>query len=94
MFSQFALHERLLKAVAELKFVEPTPVQAQAIPAALYTAVAQVLAYVYRLKAALRGEGGMPGEQPVPDTHIPPELDPHHTPRKPAAERTSESTAP
>ena len=41
----------------------------QAIPAALYTAVAQVLAYVYRLKAALRGEGPMPdemGEPPVP----------------------------
>ncbi len=35
MFSQFALHERLLKAVAELKFVEPTPVQAAAIPPAL-----------------------------------------------------------
>lgn len=35
MFSQFALHERLLKAVAELKFAEPTPVQAAAIPAAL-----------------------------------------------------------
>ncbi|WP_122232159.1 ATP-dependent RNA helicase DbpA [Pseudomonas syringae] len=35
MFSEFALHERLLKAVAELKFVEPTPVQAAAIPLAL-----------------------------------------------------------
>ena len=35
MFSDFALHERLLKAVAELKFVEPTPVQAAAIPLAL-----------------------------------------------------------
>ncbi|OEC41307.1 RNA helicase [Pseudomonas sp. 1D4] len=35
MFSQFALHERLLKAVAELKFVEPTPVQQAAIPPAL-----------------------------------------------------------
>ncbi|MET3714752.1 superfamily II DNA/RNA helicase [Pseudomonas sp. PvP001] len=35
MFSQFALHERLLKAVAELKFVEPTPVQVAAIPLAL-----------------------------------------------------------
>ncbi|WP_282338129.1 MULTISPECIES: DEAD/DEAH box helicase [Pseudomonas] len=35
MFSQFALHERLLKAVAELKFVEPTPVQVAAIPPAL-----------------------------------------------------------
>ena len=35
MFSQFALHERLLKAVAELNFVEPTPVQVAAIPVAL-----------------------------------------------------------
>ena len=35
MFDQFALHERLLKAVAELKFVEPTPVQVAAIPPAL-----------------------------------------------------------
>ena len=46
----------------------------QPIPAALYTAVAQVLAYVYRLKAALRGEGSMPDEQP--DPQVPPELDP------------------
>ncbi len=52
----------------------------QEIPSALYTAVAQVLAYVYQLKAALRGEGVMPTE-PVPQ--VPPELDPHH--RKPAA---------
>mgnify|MGYP001237388853 CR=1 FL=1 len=44
------------------------------IPAQLYTAVAQVLAYVYRLKAALRGEGPMPGE--VPEPFVPPELDP------------------
>ena len=35
MFAQFALHERLLKAVAELNFVEPTPVQTAAIPPAL-----------------------------------------------------------
>ena len=46
----------------------------QPIPAALYTAVAQILAYVYRLKAALRGEGRMPDAQP--DPHVPPELDP------------------
>jgi len=44
------------------------------IPAQLYTAVAQVLAYVYRLKAAMRGEGPMPGE--VPEPFVPPELDP------------------
>jgi superfamily II DNA/RNA helicase len=35
VFDQFALHERLLKAVAELKFTEPTPVQREAIPPAL-----------------------------------------------------------
>ena len=52
----------------------------QPIPAQLFTAVAQVLAYVYRLKAALRGEGRWPDAQPVPDAHIPPELDPHATP--------------
>jgi flagellar biosynthetic protein FlhB len=46
----------------------------QAIPATLYTAVAQVLAYVYRLKAALRGEGGMPDNLIEP--YVPPELDP------------------
>ena len=47
----------------------------KAIPSALFNAVAQVLAYVYRLKAALRGEAQMPGEVPVPV--VPPELDPH-----------------
>ncbi len=35
MFAEFALHERLLKALAELGFTEPTPVQAAAIPLAL-----------------------------------------------------------
>ncbi len=48
----------------------------QEIPSALFSAVAQVLAYVYQLRAALRGEGPMPGEPPTPD--VPPELDPHH----------------
>ena len=46
----------------------------QAIPATLYTAVAQVLAYVYRLKAAMRGEGRMPDS--LVDPYVPPELDP------------------
>ncbi len=46
----------------------------QDIPASLYTAVAQVLAYIYRLKAAMRGEGPMPDE--VPQPFVPPELDP------------------
>lgn len=47
----------------------------QSIPSTLYTAVAQVLAYVYRLKAAMRGQGDAPGELTQP--HVPPELDPH-----------------
>jgi flagellar biosynthetic protein FlhB len=46
----------------------------QDIPSALYTAVAQVLTYVYRLRAALKGEGPMPGEVPQPD--VPAEMDP------------------
>ncbi len=46
----------------------------QPIPTQLYTAVAQVLAYVYRLKAALDGRGTAPGEPPEP--FVPPELDP------------------
>ena len=44
------------------------------IPAALYAAVAQVLAYVYRVKAAMRGEGHMPDSFAQPE--VPPELDP------------------
>jgi flagellar biosynthetic protein FlhB len=44
------------------------------IPASLFTAVAQVLAYIYKLKAALRGDGPMPGELQQP--FVPPELDP------------------
>ena len=46
----------------------------QDIPAALYTAVAQVLAYVYRLKAALKGTGPMPPDLVQP--FVPAELDP------------------
>jgi len=46
------------------------------IPSVLYAAVAQVLAYVYQLKAALKGKGPMPLAQPVPQ--VPVELDPHH----------------
>ena len=44
------------------------------IPATLFTAVAQVLAYIYKLKAALRGDGPMPGDLQQP--FVPPELDP------------------
>jgi flagellar biosynthesis protein FlhB len=46
------------------------------IPAALFAAVAQVLAYVYQLRAALAGRGPAPGE--LPALNVPVELDPHH----------------
>jgi flagellar biosynthesis protein FlhB len=45
------------------------------IPAALFAAVAQVLAYVYQLRAALAGTMPMPGD--MPELYVPPELDPH-----------------
>ncbi|MDY0748381.1 flagellar biosynthesis protein FlhB [Paucibacter sp. R3-3] len=54
------------------------------IPAALFGAVAQVLAYVYQLRAAMSGRGQAP--QAVPQPHIPPELDPHNKPGFAAAE--------
>ena len=46
------------------------------IPAALFAAVAQVLAYVYQLRAAMSGRSPMPGE--LPPLHVPAELDPHN----------------
>ena len=46
------------------------------VPAALFAAVAQVLAYVYQLRAALAGRGAMPGD--LPELNVPAELDPHH----------------
>lgn len=46
------------------------------VPLALYSAVAQVLAYVYRLRAALSGRAPLPGE--LPAIAVPDELDPHH----------------
>jgi flagellar biosynthetic protein FlhB len=48
------------------------------IPAALFSAVAQVLAYVYQLRAALAGRMAMPGA--LPELNVPVELDPHHKP--------------
>ena len=47
------------------------------IPTALFAAVAQVLAYVYQLRAAMSGRGAMPGD--LPELSVPPELDPHNT---------------
>jgi flagellar biosynthetic protein FlhB len=48
------------------------------IPAALFAAVAQVLAYVYQLRAALAGRVAMPAA--LPELNVPAALDPHHTP--------------
>jgi flagellar biosynthetic protein FlhB len=44
------------------------------VPMALYSAVAQVLAYVYQLKAALAGKAPLPGN--LPDLDVPATLDP------------------
>ena len=46
------------------------------IPAALFAAVAQVLAYVYQLRAALQGRAAMPAA--MPELIVPAELDPLH----------------
>jgi flagellar biosynthesis protein FlhB len=54
------------------------------VPAALFAAVAQVLAYVYQLRAALAGRGAMPLE--LPPLPVPEELDPHHTTTTPAGD--------
>jgi flagellar biosynthetic protein FlhB len=82
-----ALRIRELAEGASVPVLE-TPVLARAlyahaeldreIPAALFAAVAQVLAYVYQLRAALRGQVPMPGEPPVVD--VPDGLDPHAAP--------------
>jgi flagellar biosynthetic protein FlhB len=55
------------------------------IPAALFAAVAQVLAYVYQLRAALAGRGAMPGDLPM--LQVPSELDPHNKAAKPTTAR-------
>ncbi len=44
------------------------------IPAALFSAVAQVLTYVYQLRAAMAGQAPMPAEPA--DANVPPDLDP------------------
>jgi flagellar biosynthetic protein FlhB len=55
------------------------------VPAALFGAVAQVLAYVYQLRAAMAGRGAMPAD--LPALPVPEELDPQHS----AAARGDES---
>jgi flagellar biosynthesis protein FlhB len=46
------------------------------VPQALFAAVAQVLAWVYQLRAAMAGQGAMPQE--IASLPVPDELDPHH----------------
>ena len=48
------------------------------VPMALYSAVAQVLAYVYQLKAALAGKAPLPKQ--MPDLDVPKDMDPHNKP--------------
>lgn len=51
----------------------------QEIPARLFAAVAQVLAHVYQLRAALAGQAAMPAD--LPPVAVPPDLDPQTAPQ-------------
>ena len=53
------------------------------IPAALFSAVAQVLAWVFQLRKAMAGQGRAPGD--LPDLQVPPELDPRNRQSAPSA---------
>ena len=55
----------------------------QEVPAALFGAVAQVLAWVYQLRAAA-GRGAVPD---LPALHVPPELDPANKPQPRGADQ-------
>jgi flagellar biosynthetic protein FlhB len=55
----------------------------QEIPAVLFGAVAQVLAWVYQLRQATVPAAALPTPTPV----VPPELDPHNGAQRPAARR-------
>ena len=50
----------------------------QEVPARLFSAVAQVLAHVYQLRAALAGRGAMPAD--LPEIAVPADLDPQTVP--------------
>ena len=54
------------------------------IPAALFAAVAQVLAYVYQLRAALANRNV--ATPAMPELNVPADLDPHNAPTPEAAE--------
>ena len=55
----------------------------QEIPVRLFTAVAQVLAYVYQLKRALSGQGPWPAD--LPPIAVPPDMDPLNQPGRTTA---------
>ncbi len=76
---QAAVLARALYAHAELD---------REIPAALFSAVAQVLAYVYQLRAAMTGRVAMPAS--LPELNVPAELDPHNKPGYAEAHADSE----
>ncbi len=61
------------------------------VPVALYSAVAQVLAYVFQLKQAMTGRTPLPGN--LPDLDVPTELDPLHSPKLKASLADEESEA-
>ncbi|MCC7059948.1 MAG: flagellar biosynthesis protein FlhB [Burkholderiaceae bacterium] len=61
------------------------------IPGALYTAVAQVLAYIYQLKHWAPGRGTAPVAPH--ELEVPPTMDPHHQDTSPDAVRSAGSTA-
>ena len=50
----------------------------QEVPARLFSAVAQVLAHVYQLRAAMAGRGAMPAD--LPEIAVPADLDPQTVP--------------
>lgn len=56
----------------------------QEVPGALFQAVAQVLAYVYQLRAHVAGRGAAPRD--LPPIKVPAELDPHNKPKAAADE--------
>jgi flagellar biosynthetic protein FlhB len=65
----------------------------QEVPVALYSAVAQVLAYVFQLRNAVAGRSPLPGN--LPDLDVPAELDPQQSAKLKAklAQDASESEA-
>ncbi len=62
----------------------------QEIPAALFNAVAQVLAWVYQLRSAV-GRGA--ADLPPPDVVVPPDLDPANKPSRKAGDNDDEVDA-